>query len=256
MSDPREDELEQALLAVKALIESSVTIHRDLGVQERLISSVDSSYNVVLEAAQGLINSATTSIEIVHARPVSTTERAVRRSDRAEQELLQGASADVSVRLLTTPALLDEEFVREQMGKERPVEIRVARMPPLQALIIDGNAGLVVAESAVGRRSSLIRVPEVLHALSVLFRNVWSDALPAGERLIFGDRERAALARRILAALQAGVTDEVAAREMMVSVRTYRRHVAEIMSLLGANSRFQAGARAAELNLLPPANGG
>jgi DNA-binding NarL/FixJ family response regulator len=35
-----------------------------------------------------------------------------------------------------------------------------------------------------------------------------------------------------------------------VSLRTYRRHVAEIMRELDANSRFQAGARAVELGLL------
>ncbi len=43
----------------------------------------------------------------------------------------------------------------------------------------------------------------------------------------------------------------MAARELSVSVRTYRRYVAEMMSLLGADSRFQAGVRAAELGLPP-----
>ena len=37
---------------------------------------------------------------------------------------------------------------------------------------------------------------------------------------------------------------------MQVSLRTYRRYVAEIMRELGANSRFQAGVRAVELGLL------
>jgi DNA-binding NarL/FixJ family response regulator len=61
---------------------------------------------------------------------------------------------------------------------------------------------------------------------------------------------RSDLARRILEQLRAGRTDDVAAREIDVSLRTYRRHVAEIMRALGANSRFQAGARAVELGLL------
>jgi DNA-binding NarL/FixJ family response regulator len=42
----------------------------------------------------------------------------------------------------------------------------------------------------------------------------------------------------------------VAARELNVSLRTYRRHVAEILRELGASSRFQAGARAVELGLM------
>ncbi|WP_404955537.1 LuxR family transcriptional regulator [Streptomyces sp. 147326] len=251
MSDRREDELEQALLEVQSLIESSVAIHRDRSVQERLITTVDINYSTVLDTARELINGATRSIEIVHARRPSVSDQAARQSERAERDLLYGAAEGVCVRLLTIPPLLDEEFVREQFGRERPVAVRVARMPPLQALIVDGSAAFVVAESTVGRRSSVIRVPEVLHTLSTFFQSVWSDAVPAGESIIFGDRDQAALAQRILGALQAGVTDEVAAREQAVSVRTYRRYVAEIMSLLRASSRFQAGVRAAELGLLP-----
>ncbi|MFD0346558.1 hypothetical protein ACFQ0M_11600 [Kitasatospora aburaviensis] len=137
--------------------------------------------------------------------------------------------------------MLDDEFVREQLGRERPVAVRVARVPPLQAIIADGTTALVVTGTAVARRASVIRVPEVIHTLHILFDNVWRTAVPANERIVFGDRARAAFARQILGALRAGVTDEVAARDLTVSVRTYRRYVAEIMALLGANSRFQAG---------------
>ncbi|MFB7503158.1 LuxR family transcriptional regulator [Streptomyces broussonetiae] len=250
MSHRREDELEQALLEVRALIESSVAIHRDRSAQEQLITTVENDYAAVLDTAGTLIKGASRSIEIVHARQPSAADRAARHSDRAERDLLHNAAERVAVRLLTIPPLLDEEFVREQFGRERPVAVRVSRLPPLQALIVDGSAALVVADSSVGRRSSVIRVPEVLHALRTFFQNVWSDAVPAGETIVFDDRDRAALAQRILGSLQAGVTDEVAARELTVSVRTYRRYVAEIMSLLGASSRFQAGVRAAELGLI------
>ncbi|MEU9115333.1 hypothetical protein AB0D04_27020 [Streptomyces sp. NPDC048483] len=41
-------------------------------------------------------------------------------------------------------------------------------------------------------------------------------------------------------------------RALSMSVRTYRRHVAEIMRLLGVKSRFQAGARAMQMRLLGP----
>jgi DNA-binding NarL/FixJ family response regulator len=45
-------------------------------------------------------------------------------------------------------------------------------------------------------------------------------------------------------------TDETAVRALGVSLRTYRRRVAELMTALGAASRFQAGARARELGLV------
>lgn len=41
-----------------------------------------------------------------------------------------------------------------------------------------------------------------------------------------------------------GCTDELVARRLGVSVRTARRVAAELFARLGAQSRFQAGARA------------
>jgi DNA-binding NarL/FixJ family response regulator len=55
--------------------------------------------------------------------------------------------------------------------------------------------------------------------------------------------------RVILEALGSGLTDEAAAKRIGVSLRTYRRRVAELMARLEAGSRFQAGLRAGELGL-------
>ncbi len=55
--------------------------------------------------------------------------------------------------------------------------------------------------------------------------------------------------RTILEALGSGLTDAAAARRLGVSLRTYRRRVAELMAALEAGSRFQAGLRAGELGL-------
>lgn len=46
---------------------------------------------------------------------------------------------------------------------------------------------------------------------------------------------------KVLCALGSGATDEAAARELGMSLRTYRRRVAELLANLGAASRFQAG---------------
>jgi DNA-binding NarL/FixJ family response regulator len=54
----------------------------------------------------------------------------------------------------------------------------------------------------------------------------------------------------ILDALYSGHKDAAAARHLGISIRQYRRHVAEIMRDIGAASRFQAGARAVQLGLL------
>ncbi|MFF3291895.1 LuxR family transcriptional regulator [Streptomyces sp. NPDC003023] len=251
MSQESGDDLEHALLEVRALLESTVAIHRSRSARRQQIATIEGGYGAVLDAAERLIAGARSRIDVVHAWLPSADERCDR-DKRVESQLICRAKEEISVRVLTSPALLDEAYRREYRAHKLPVAIRVARVPPLRALLVDGTTGLVVAEPAVGRRASLISAPEVLHTLHILFESVWSNAVPAGERIVLGDQDRAMLARQILGALRAGVTDEVAARELTVSVRTYRRYVAEIMALLGANSRFQAGVRAAELGLLPP----
>ncbi|MDI5966354.1 helix-turn-helix transcriptional regulator [Streptomyces sp. SL13] len=55
---------------------------------------------------------------------------------------------------------------------------------------------------------------------------------------------------QVLHKLCAGMKDETAARQMNVSVRTYRRHVASILKRLDVSSRFEAGLKVAELGLL------
>jgi DNA-binding CsgD family transcriptional regulator len=61
--------------------------------------------------------------------------------------------------------------------------------------------------------------------------------------------------RVILEALGSGLTDESAAKRLGLSLRTYRRRVAELMAKLEADSRFQAGLRAGELGLPRQAHG-
>lgn len=57
--------------------------------------------------------------------------------------------------------------------------------------------------------------------------------------------------RALLAALARGGKDEVVARRLGVSVRTLRRRLFDLMQRLGATSRFQIGAKAAQAGLLP-----
>ncbi len=54
----------------------------------------------------------------------------------------------------------------------------------------------------------------------------------------------------VVEALGGGATDAAAARALGMSVRTYRRRVAEPMPAPGASSRFQAGVRARDLGLV------
>ncbi|MEV5282365.1 hypothetical protein [Streptomyces sp. NPDC051994] len=161
----------------------------------------------------------------------------------------------LAVRLLCTPQALGAAAVRN-LGRRGPApEIRVAVAPVQESLIVDGRLALVPADGqCVGGRGSTVQDPAVVRVLESLFAGAWSSAMSLDEYNRLGGRARTASARRILCHLSTGLTDDVAARAMGVSLRTYRRHVAEIMRALGANSRFQAGARAVELGLMPGAD--
>jgi DNA-binding CsgD family transcriptional regulator len=60
-----------------------------------------------------------------------------------------------------------------------------------------------------------------------------------------------ALKSQIIMLLAEGAKDEAVARRLGISLRTCRRHVADILDQLESSSRFQAGVRAALLGLVP-----
>jgi DNA-binding NarL/FixJ family response regulator len=98
----------------------------------------------------------------------------------------------------------------------------------------------------------MLREPAVLSFLHSNLERTWSVGVPFTEPT--ADRRAAAVTdkvkRAIIRLLGTGVKDEVAARRLGISVRTCRRHIAEVMEELEATSRFQAGALAARAGLL------
>jgi DNA-binding CsgD family transcriptional regulator len=60
----------------------------------------------------------------------------------------------------------------------------------------------------------------------------------------------------ILTLMANGLKDDVIAKRMGLSVRACRGHIADLMELFGARSRFQAGVIAAGLGLLEPKGAG
>jgi DNA-binding CsgD family transcriptional regulator len=120
-------------------------------------------------------------------------------------------------------------------------EIRTMPKVPVDALIIDRR----IAVLPTGRREAVFDLPSVVTTTVELFERVWQSAVPftahatsAGE---VTERER-----ELLTLLFAGCTDEAAAARLGISVRTVRRTVSQLMDRLGARSRFQAGAKAAD----------
>src|SRR3954471_20264365 len=124
-------------------------------------------------------------------------------------------------------------------------DVRTVPEPELpgDALVIDGS--IVVLPAGTGTDTAVFRLPSVVATTAELFERIWFTAVPmtpaAPAATDLGSRERV-----LLSLLSAGSTDESAAARLGVSVRTVRRMVAGLMHRLGARSRFQAGAKAAD----------
>ncbi|TVL88953.1 LuxR family transcriptional regulator [Streptomyces sp. SAJ15] len=241
------DELERSLLEVCALIEQTVDKHRDRRAQPALVYEVPAGSADHAALARELIAGATESVEAVLAGEPGRRWA----THGTLHELTVAGLVEAATRVLCTRATFDPELLRRLPAwKGRPA-VRVSGMPTLEVLIVDERAALVCVDSGSGGAASLIHAPSVIRGLHTLFERVWRTAMEPTGPVGLNDGARTRLNRRILEQLRAGVTDEVAARELAVSVRTYRRYVAELMSRLGATSRFQAGVLAAEYGLLP-----
>lgn len=170
----------------------------------------------------------------------------LRRVGRAETEALERG---VAVRKLCTPDMLsgDTRACLEEIHRAGArIRVSPARLPEM--VMIDGRVA-VVRTSRRDRRGFVLRVPAILRGFHDLFASTWESAtVPAAFQQHTGLHN--AMTRRVLETLAAGHTDGQAARELELSVRTYRRHVATILQGLRASSRFEAGVRAAELGLI------
>lgn len=129
--------------------------------------------------------------------------------------------------------------------RENRVDIRICDREINETIILDDRIAILAA----GRGYTVLLRPELVQGIKSLVEATWrtSTALAAYETR-FADLRRHT--PQLLDLLSSGCTDEAAARAMGVGLRTYRRRVAELMSVLGATSRFQAGTRAREAGLL------
>lgn len=125
-------------------------------------------------------------------------------------------------------------------------EVRITTRDLNEAVIVDRRVAIIAGGD---RTFTVVWIPGVVQGVLTLFNQVW------GEATSLEDYERTyselwEVAPRILELLGSGAPDDGAARAMGISLRTYRRRVDDLLATLGANSRFQAGARARELGLI------
>ncbi|GAA2965973.1 helix-turn-helix domain-containing protein [Actinokineospora diospyrosa] len=95
--------------------------------------------------------------------------------------------------------------------------------------------------------------PAVAASVAALFEHVWSQGRPFQGHTVTrteGMQLSEDVRRAIIYFLAEGMRDERIARRIGVSVRTCRRHIAEVLGQIGAETRFQAGYLTAKLGML------
>ncbi|WP_221351661.1 helix-turn-helix transcriptional regulator [Streptomyces beigongshangae] len=152
----------------------------------------------------------------------------------------------ITVRVLGSASALRE--LSAGSGAAELAELRVTGRPLAESLVRDVAEALVHApgDSTGGL---LVRDRAAVRVLASLFMGAWDASLPWRDHLLLDAYLTTDTAREVLARLYAGSTDAVAARELGLSLRTYRRHVARILESLGVGSRFSGGTRAAEMQM-------
>ncbi|MFJ8541625.1 helix-turn-helix transcriptional regulator [Streptomyces sp. NPDC093586] len=147
--------------------------------------------------------------------------------------------------LMAAPALDDRPtmaYLRELA--DRGAEIRISHQPLERMIICDRAAALTPLDPAHTAKGALLtREPGLVATLVTLFDRMWAVAqeLPTPD-----DEPPTGIERRILTSLRTADKDESGARDLGISVRTYRKHVASLMARLQATNRFQAALLARE----------
>ncbi|MFF5705605.1 LuxR family transcriptional regulator [Streptomyces sp. NPDC012794] len=125
-------------------------------------------------------------------------------------------------------------------------QARVAPAVPVKLVIIDEAYALVslsIREADVHNTMLVVQPCGLLSALLALFEQTWQQALP-----FHGRATRPAglppSDRRLLRLLAGGASDEVIARELGISRRTFFRRLQVLMARLGAENRFQMALQA------------
>lgn len=162
------------------------------------------------------------------------------------------------IRKLYSPAVLTDERDRDVLHEmvAHGMRVRITTTPLSQGTMFIDRRTMVLTSPRTPapavrspRAYTVSAAPPLVDGAYALFEAAWENAT---ELQTFLSEERPLIDAQtgsVLRTLTSGVTDEAAARELGISLRTYRRRVAELLVTLNASSRFQAGVRAGEMGL-------
>ncbi|MFI8086542.1 hypothetical protein ACIF6L_37845 [Kitasatospora sp. NPDC086009] len=180
-------------------------------------------------------------VETLNAKPLPRSGVPLR--DETALRFRRALADGMACRTLVSTAALDRP---EQMAYARHWHDlgdvhRVTPEPFRRLLIVDRRVAFVRLDPARPESDTLqIGQPGIVAALVDLFEGLWTRATDLGHL------DLTTVEAQVLRTLSEHSKDENAARELNISLRKYRTHVAGLMTRLGATTRFQAALRAKE----------
>ncbi|WP_084725614.1 helix-turn-helix domain-containing protein [Streptacidiphilus melanogenes] len=178
--------------------------------------------------------------------PGGGQSEAAREASRPLDEELLGRGVDVRTTFLDSVRNHRPTTEYARWLTERGGQVRTVPELPMRLIIVDREVALLPLDPDRPDAATVVQGKGVVAAMCKLFDLVWAGAAPLGDSR---SRDVSGMSSQHLALvrlLEQGETDLVAARKLGVSERTVRRLISELMDLLGARSRFQAGARAVD----------
>ncbi|MEU5949799.1 helix-turn-helix domain-containing protein [Micromonospora sp. NPDC047465] len=168
---------------------------------------------------------------------------------------VESVAVDQGVRfrvVVDRPALAEPGVVAQTLESLRSgVQVRVVESLPIKLILADAELALVPLTATPGGEPGavLLHRTGLLAAMDALFEVVWRHAHPLEltasasltEDAGAGTDAPTELDRRILALLLAGLTDQVVAAQLDLSLRTLQRRLRHLMDLAGVETRMQLG---------------
>jgi len=228
---------------VRAGIEGLQEAYDTLGEDNRL-RDVERSTDLRLvrsllsHAAQNCVS------EVLTAQPEALEESTLADSRPRDLALLQRG---VRIRTIYPHTVLSSPTVQRHFSMMQAAgsEIRTASGIIDRVVVFDRETVFLADHRDGGRGAVIVREPAVVEYLYQSLEQTWQLAKPfVYTRVGYGDAIDD-VKSAILRLMVAGAKDEVVAKRMNMSTRACRRHIAEILAELGAESRFQAGVLAA-----------
>ncbi|KAA1418530.1 helix-turn-helix domain-containing protein [Nocardioides humilatus] len=158
----------------------------------------------------------------------------------------------VRVRVVIEQAVLAEPGATAEaiLSIERGLEVRVVDRLPMKLVLADDDLALVPLEVAPGGEPGavLLQRSGLLSALDALFEAVWQRGYPLALPGLADDggpdpegEDLSPVDRQVLALLLAGLTDQAAANQLGISLRSLQRRLRHLQDLAGVDSRMQLG---------------